>query len=354
MIGTLAAQAALAELAGGHRVGRQGFLSADRAARGPAQSRAGRPRRGGGDLGRRVATRPSGWACRRARWWTTWRWSATAPTTCPASRASATRARGNCSRSTATSKPSCAHAAEVTDKRAREALLEQAEQARLSRELVTIRRDVPVALRPGRAGAARAGSRGAGARCWRSSSSTAWRGGWGWAARARGARGRAAQPRRTRLPRLPASPPTDALRVTIVDDASALPALVGAPPPGPARGARHRNQFARAARRGTHRALARRERHRGLVSPLRPSPARRRPRRAGAGAAICRRSTDPACAPLAELLRDAAACRRPGRTSSTTGRCSGARASSWRAWRTTRCWRASSSIPAAARTPSTR
>jgi DNA polymerase-1 len=37
-----------------------------------------------------------------------------------------------------------AHAAEVKGKRAREALLDQAENARLSRELVTLRRDVPV------------------------------------------------------------------------------------------------------------------------------------------------------------------------------------------------------------------
>jgi DNA polymerase-1 len=39
-----------------------------------------------------------------------------------------------------------AHAAEVTAKRSREALLAQADNARLSRELVTIKRDVPVAL----------------------------------------------------------------------------------------------------------------------------------------------------------------------------------------------------------------
>src|SRR5690349_11066728 len=39
-----------------------------------------------------------------------------------------------------------ARAGEVAGKRAREALLEQAAEARLSRDLVTIRRDVPVAL----------------------------------------------------------------------------------------------------------------------------------------------------------------------------------------------------------------
>ena len=39
-----------------------------------------------------------------------------------------------------------AHAAEVSGKRAREALLTQADNARLSRQLVTLRRDVPVAL----------------------------------------------------------------------------------------------------------------------------------------------------------------------------------------------------------------
>src|SRR5690348_4110651 len=39
-----------------------------------------------------------------------------------------------------------AHAAEVTGKRAREALLAQGDAARLSKELVTIRRDVPVVL----------------------------------------------------------------------------------------------------------------------------------------------------------------------------------------------------------------
>ncbi len=39
-----------------------------------------------------------------------------------------------------------AHAAEVTAKRSREALLAQADNARLSRELVTIRRDVPIRL----------------------------------------------------------------------------------------------------------------------------------------------------------------------------------------------------------------
>ena len=42
-----------------------------------------------------------------------------------------------------------ARAAEVTAKRAREALLSQADSARLSRELVTIKRDVPVALDAG-------------------------------------------------------------------------------------------------------------------------------------------------------------------------------------------------------------
>ncbi|HRZ09042.1 MAG TPA: 5'-3' exonuclease H3TH domain-containing protein, partial [Gemmatimonadales bacterium] len=43
-----------------------------------------------------------------------------------------------------------AHAADVPGKRIREALLEQADQARLSRELVTIQKDVPVAFDPAR------------------------------------------------------------------------------------------------------------------------------------------------------------------------------------------------------------
>ena len=52
-----------------------------------------------------------------------------------------------------------ARAAEVTAKRTREALLAQADAARLSQELVTIQRDVPVELDVARSGAAGARSR---------------------------------------------------------------------------------------------------------------------------------------------------------------------------------------------------
>ena len=144
------------------------------------------------------------------------------------------------------------------------------------------------------------------------------------------------------LPRVPAS---DALAVTVVDDAGALPALAPGSGAGAARRARHRNQFARAPRRGAHRALARRQSHRGLVPPLRtspalpaPSPHRRRSRNLPP-------LTDPA------LRTDRRPAPRPlgpeGRAQHQV-RLAGAparRASSWRASPTTRCWRASSSIP---------
>ena len=117
-----------------------------------------------------------------------------------------------------------AHAADVPGKRIREALLEQADQARLSRELVTIQKDVPVAFDPARL-ARQEPDREALARVLAELEfyGLARRLGIGGAAgqlgSAAGADGASTAP----LPRLPAD---DALHVIVVDDASALPALV--------------------------------------------------------------------------------------------------------------------------------
>ena len=174
VIGTLAGQAAARGPAGGHRLGRQGFLPADRPASRPAQSRARRPRRRSKRPGSTSPTPPIGSASRLA--------GAGLP------RAGRRQLRQRAGRQGhrrqgraqlleeyGDLEPSSAHAGEVSGSGPARRSSTQADQARLSLELVTIQLDVPVRVRPRRARAARARSGGARARCWPSWSSTAWR-----------------------------------------------------------------------------------------------------------------------------------------------------------------------------------
>ena len=73
--------------------------------RSPCSIPAGAGRPGSTSNGSTSTTPPSDWACRRRRWSTTCPWSATAPTTCRASRGSERREPRPCSRSSATSTP---------------------------------------------------------------------------------------------------------------------------------------------------------------------------------------------------------------------------------------------------------
>ncbi len=116
-----------------------------------------------------------------------------------------------------------ARAADVTGKRAREALLAQPEQARLSRELVTIQTNVPVAFEPDRL-ARQEPDRDAMARVLAELEFYG-------LARRLGLGGEQAGQRVSGEAEVAGASPLlklsdDALRVTVVDDASALPALV--------------------------------------------------------------------------------------------------------------------------------
>ena len=179
-----------------------------------------------------------------------------------------------------------ANAEKVEPKRAREALLAHADNARLSRELVTIHLDVPVSvavqdLRPRPADQAAltqllteleffslvkklvddacggAGARSHARRCRA-------------AGRARALTSQSSRPRASRRrpgdrrPRPPAR-------------------HRGAAPRGAARGARHRDQLALTARGGADRPVAGGEPDRGVVPPLRAPPAGRGTRRARTG-----------------------------------------------------------------------
>ena len=252
-------------------------------------------------------------------------------------------------------------AAEVSAKRTREALLAQADAARLSKELVTIRRDVPVELdvadfvlqEPDRetllrllteleffslakrlGGQGGAGGGGAAATN-ESDGRAATVGSYGGSAldAAPDVRSTDAAPA-TATATLPATADDwlaldeqPALEVTVVDDPDDLPALRGATARGAARGARRGDRLAPAARCGAGGTLARRQSHRGLVPAVRPPAARRRAGRARAGeeSAADRRFRDGAAVRAA---RGSCRARRPGTTSSTTGRCSAVRGSS--------------------------
>ncbi|HQR16912.1 MAG TPA: DNA polymerase I [Gemmatimonadales bacterium] len=117
-----------------------------------------------------------------------------------------------------------ARAADVTGKRAREALLAQPEQARLSRELVTIQTNVPVTFAPDHL-ARQEPDRDAMARVLAELEfyGLARRLGLGGEKAGSPVSGEADGAGASPLPRLPAD---DALRVTVVDDPGALPALV--------------------------------------------------------------------------------------------------------------------------------
>ena len=117
-----------------------------------------------------------------------------------------------------------ARAADVTGKRAREALLAQPEQARLSRELVTIQTNVPVTFAPDHL-ARQEPDRDAMARVLAELEfyGLARRLGLGGEKAGSPVSGEAEGAGASPLPRLPAD---DALRVTVVDDPGALPALV--------------------------------------------------------------------------------------------------------------------------------
>ena len=116
-----------------------------------------------------------------------------------------------------------ARAADVTGKRAREALLAQPDQARLSRELVTIQTDVPIAFDSDRL-ASQEPDRDAMARVLAELEF------YGLARRLGLGADQAGQPVSAAEELTGPSPPrfaaADSLRVTVVDDASALPALV--------------------------------------------------------------------------------------------------------------------------------
>ena len=81
VIGTLARAGAERGLQLGHRLGRQGLLSAHRARASPCSTPAGVVRPRWTRSGWTSPTPPSGSACRHGRWWTSWRSSATARTT---------------------------------------------------------------------------------------------------------------------------------------------------------------------------------------------------------------------------------------------------------------------------------
>jgi len=193
------------------------------------------------------------------------------------------------------------HASEVSAKRTREALLEQADQARLSLELVTIQHDVPVRFDPA-ALERREPDREALARVMAGLEfyGLARRLGLGGGQAAQQESGEAQTPGEAAPPRAPAS---DALAVSIVTDAGALPGLA----------ARLRTSALVALDTETSSLEPHDAELVGLSLAASPTevwylPFGHRPR-AGALAAPAPvvnlpPLTDPACAPIADLLRD--------------------------------------------------
>ena len=131
---------------GGDRLRRQGLLPAHRARASRCSIPAAAAPRRRGDLGGRVATPPSGSASPRRRWSTTWRWWATVSDNIPGVKGIGEKGAqkllaeyGNLD----TILASAGRGHRQADPRGAAG---QADNARLSRELVTIKRDVPVEL----------------------------------------------------------------------------------------------------------------------------------------------------------------------------------------------------------------
>ena len=145
-----------------------------------------------------------------------------------------------------------------------------------------------------------------------------------------------------------------ALEVVVVDDPDDVPALVAAAARRAAGGARRRDRVAvQPHDADAGRAVAGGQSHRGVVparsGTVRPPASWPRPRRSKNLPSLA----DPAWRPWSRCSRIRPS-PRPDTTSSTTGRFFAGRESSWRAWHSTRCWRASCSIRAGVPTRSTR
>ena len=198
-----------------------------------------------------------------------------------------------------------AHAPEVSGKRAREALLEHADLARLSRELVTIQKDVPTTFDPA-AMARQAPDREALARVLAELEfyGLARRMGLGGAAGQGGSGAEGEDTETAPQPRGPAGGAFSELQVTVVDDSSALPALAARLRTAPLLALDTETtslephdagllglSLAASATEVWYLPFGHRPRPGALAAP---APVRNLPP-----------LTDPACAPIAELLRDA-------------------------------------------------
>ena len=145
VIATLATQAAGAGPPGGDRLRRQGLLPAHRARGGAAQPRTRRPRRCRGDLGgrenasERLGVSPSQVADYLAL-------VGDSSDNIPGVKGVGEKGAQKLLAEYGDLDTILAQAPEITAKRTREALLAGADNARLSQELVTIKRDVPVEL----------------------------------------------------------------------------------------------------------------------------------------------------------------------------------------------------------------
>jgi DNA polymerase-1 len=199
-----------------------------------------------------------------------------------------------------------AHAAEIPGKRAREALLEHADLARLSRELVTIQKDVPTTFDPA-AMARQDPDREALARVLAELEfyALARRLGLDGAAGQGGSGADGAATETAPQPRGPAEGASSEFQVTVVDDSSALPALVARLRTAPLLALDTETtslephdaeliglSLAASATEVWYLPFGHRPRAGALAAP---EPVRNLPP-----------LTDPACAPIAELLRDAA------------------------------------------------
>jgi len=199
-----------------------------------------------------------------------------------------------------------AHAADVPGKRAREALLEHAELARLSRELVTIQKDVPIRFDPERM-VRQEPDREALARVLAELEfyGLARRLGLGGTAGQGGSGAVAAETSTAPQPRGPAEGTADDLRVTVVDDVGALAALASRLRQAPLVALDTETSslephdaeliglsLAASATEVWYLPFGHRPRGGELAAP---APVRNLPP-----------ITDPACAPIAGLLRDAA------------------------------------------------
>ena len=126
---------------GGH--GRQGHAPArERRGRGPQP----RPRGDGGDPPRRARRSRRSGACRRSGSWTSSPSSATRSTTCPACPGIGDKGARDLVREFGPVESVIANADKVKRAAYREGLKAHAEEALLSKQLVTLRRDVPVSL----------------------------------------------------------------------------------------------------------------------------------------------------------------------------------------------------------------